>query len=788
MLNNRIRKVTAVGIISTVAGNGILGYNGDGIQATAANLARPPGIAVDGVGNLYIGDATNKRVRKVDATGIITTIAGSGSSGFYGDGGPATAALLANPAFAATYCGGNVCVLDAGNNRIRMIINNNAPSFTHGTSQTLNVCKNSGAHSINTQMAITDAEVGQPETWGVIQPPAHGMLVAAYSATSTGGTITPTGLSYTPSPGYSGPDSFKVRIADCSFVFGATTVYVSVLDAPVVSPITGATSLCQGAATTLSCATPGGIWNTSATAIATVTGGIVAGTGGGTVAISYTVSNSCFATSVTRSVTVTPLPSAGTIVGAAGVCLGATATLSATAAGGTWVLSNLNATHAPTGSHDVLTGVTVGTVSVMYIVSNSCGKDTARRLFSINTLPVAGAISGPASVCVGGTITLSDNATGGGWSTATPGIAATGLAAGIITSMSAGPAIITYTVPNACGIATATYTVDVLPLPDAGTITGTPKVCVGGTISLVNTVSGTWTGGPPAIATVDAPSGAVTGLSPGVAAITFTPASTNGCTAFTTTTISVIPGPLFTISATMTQIPCYGANSGTIAVAVSGGNPPYSFAWSAGAADPTIINLDPGVYPVLITELLTQCKKADTFTISQPDSLIGITHTTRDSCKSGNGTMSVVAMGGTMPYSYAWSNNGTGDSVTGVKSGPYSVTITDANSCVKTLSVTVESQPCDDIHIHDVITANGDGQNDTWVIEGLQNYPNNLVQVFSKLGDIVYEQAAYNNDWAGKETNGNLLPDGTFYYLVHLNAPNAAGGDNVFKGSLLIKR
>ena len=94
-INSRIRKVDASGIISNFAGTGsTAGFNGDGIAATAANLSSPGGIAVDKIGNLYIVD--DSRIRKVDTAGIITTIAGNGILGFMGDGGPATAAEISS--------------------------------------------------------------------------------------------------------------------------------------------------------------------------------------------------------------------------------------------------------------------------------------------------------------------------------------------------------------------------------------------------------------------------------------------------------------------------------------------------------------------------------------------------------------------------------------------------------------------------------------------------------------------------------------------------------------------
>jgi len=90
--NNRIRAVSlATGIITTVAGTGVAGYSGDGGTATTAELNNPYGVAVDLVGNLYIADSLNNRVRMVNrSTGVITTVAGTGVAGFAGDGGAAT--------------------------------------------------------------------------------------------------------------------------------------------------------------------------------------------------------------------------------------------------------------------------------------------------------------------------------------------------------------------------------------------------------------------------------------------------------------------------------------------------------------------------------------------------------------------------------------------------------------------------------------------------------------------------------------------------------------------------
>jgi uncharacterized protein (TIGR03437 family) len=124
-LNNVVRKVSPNGIISNYAGNGGAGSSGDGTAAIGAQLNGPQGLAVDAGGNLFIADTLNAKVRKVSASGVITTVAGSGTPGYGGDGAAATSAQLNLPIGVAVDSSGNLYIADFGNSRVREVSANN---------------------------------------------------------------------------------------------------------------------------------------------------------------------------------------------------------------------------------------------------------------------------------------------------------------------------------------------------------------------------------------------------------------------------------------------------------------------------------------------------------------------------------------------------------------------------------------------------------------------------------------------------------------------------------------
>jgi class 3 adenylate cyclase/sugar lactone lactonase YvrE len=150
--NNRIRRVEASGVITTFAGTGDPGFLGDGGPAASAQLSAPQGLALDSDGDLFIADTTNNRIRKVDPGGRISTVAGSGEAGFSGDGGPATAAKLNLPVAVAVSSTAILYVVDTENNRVRKV--DLGGTITTLAGQTVSGFSGDGAPASTARLAV----------------------------------------------------------------------------------------------------------------------------------------------------------------------------------------------------------------------------------------------------------------------------------------------------------------------------------------------------------------------------------------------------------------------------------------------------------------------------------------------------------------------------------------------------------------------------------------------------------------------------------------------------------
>ncbi len=302
--NNRVRKINTSGIISTIAGIGLpYGYTGDGGPASIAKLYYPKGIAADNAGNVYICDWNNNAIRKINTSGIINTIAGTGVAGFTGDGMAAVSTQLNQPTGVAVRYDGDVFIADNFNNRVRRIKIGNEPYFTWGVNKSLLFCPTESVF-IDSVLKVDDIDVGQTLAWSPVMLPAHGTLVVTCTATTTGSTVTPVGAAYSPVTGYIGLDTFTVRVNDGTYS-DTIKIFVTIPGAPTGGIITGADTICPGHSVTLTDAVTGGAWSCSSPSIASVSaGGVVSGITPGTATITYTVTNLCGTAYATRTVTV----------------------------------------------------------------------------------------------------------------------------------------------------------------------------------------------------------------------------------------------------------------------------------------------------------------------------------------------------------------------------------------------------------------------------------------------------------------------------------------------------
>ncbi len=551
--------------------------------------------------------------------------------------------------------------------------------------------------------------------------PVGGTAPFTYSWAPSGGTnATATGLT---------AGTYTVTVNDAAACSG--TASVTITQPPQLTVTTTVIpSTCNsangGATATAGGGTPGYTYNWAPSG---GTNANATNLSAGTYTITVTDAHGCTATATATIIPSPPSLTASTSTTPA-ACGSSTGSATVTAAGGTpgytynWTPiggTNANATGLSAGSYTItVTDANGCTVTATAIVNNT-GGETVSFTGVTNVSCFGGANGAINTNTVGGTAPYTYAWTPAGGTNAN----ATGLSAGSYT--------VTVTDANGC-VSAATTTVT---QPPVLTVTTGPIVnvsCNGGANGSIGSGPG---GGTPAY-TYSWSNGDVnptaTGLSAGTYTITITDA--NGCTVSSSATVTEPPVLTATIGAP-TNVTCNGGANGSATVAAGGGTPNYAYSWSNGNTNAANNGLSAGTYNVTVTDN-NGCTATATVTITEPPALTLATASATAFCNQPDGSANVTAAGGTPGYTYQWNNGNTTSAINNIGPGNYNVTVTDANGCSTTATVTVANTPGETVNITATVNASCNGSSDGSLNSG-----------------VAGGTAPYTYSWSNAQTNAN---------------------------------
>lgn len=271
---------------------------------------------------------------------------------------------------------------------------------------------------------------------------------------------------------------------------------------------------------------------------------------------------------------------------------------------------------------------------------------------------------------------------------------------------------------------------------------------------------------------------------------TLTVSDANLCTETVTVEIAQ-PDSKMNLIANSNSVLCFGQNSGSIDLTVSGGTPVYSYLWSNGQQIEDATDLLAGSYEVIVSDN-NNCKDSITVEILEPESAIELTATSNAICFGAkNGEAQVFVTGGTAEYSYSW-NNSTTDTLTvlsGLEVGIFSVVVTDANGCKDSISVSIiqpdDLEGCVALIMPNIFTPNNDLTNDYFVPQTALNIKEYNIIILNRWGNLVYEGNSLLQGWDGT-FDGENVSEGVYFWKVNFT-DNYQKSDEIHGNLMLVR-